>query len=214
MSYRITVPRTVTINLDFDGQHFLLSHPLFNTDAIKELAAGSWNKKLNSWVLPGYVIYARTALELFPEMAVTPTAQSVLDGELVKWIPIDPLEPAYIVYQERFYPYQREAVDWLVGIFKTCGLTALSPGLGKTVVALVAARLHQFEKVLIVAPKPLLRSWENEAMKFFGEVWFERRHGQVPVLGWNLTNYDTVVGKVIVDKKRKVTGYGDRLHAY
>jgi SNF2 family DNA or RNA helicase len=85
------------------------------------------------------------------------------------------------------------------------------------VVALTAARLLfdlQLAKVLIVDPKSLLRSWENEAMKFFGEVWFERRHGQVPFAGWNLTNYDTVVDKVEVDKKGKVISYGSRLEAY
>jgi SNF2 family DNA or RNA helicase len=220
MSYKITVPRRVAQSyLDYDGKNFLLFNPPYNREALSDLAAGSWNAKRGCFVLPGYIVYARTVVELFPELQLTDVAEAALLGPTSyrDWevVTLDArTTKAFEIYQNDFYPYQRDADDWLIQGPKATGLVALSPGLGKTIVALVAARLLELQKVLIVAPKPLLRSWENEAMKFFGEVWFERRHGQVPVFGWNLTNYDTVVDKVIVDKKGKVVGYGERLKAY
>ena len=199
--------------MDHDGANFLLYNPPYNRDAVMDLAAGSWNKKRDVFVLPDYILYARTVLELFPELHLTPTAEKMMQVSTGTWEgALD--EEALRVYQEMFYPYQRESVDWMTLRHHMTGLLLLTPGLGKTIVALVAARLLKLQHVLIVTPKPLLRSWENEAMKFFGDVWFERRQGQVPVHGWNLTNYDTVVDKVITDKKGKVLGYGDRLQAY
>ncbi len=228
MSYRITVPRRVKqFYMDYDGKNFLLYKPPYNKDAISDLAAGSWNKKLECFVLPGYIIYARTVIELFGGyktvgeiqsggLQLTDMAESALTAPVpgLRDLPTIHDGDALRIYEEMFYPYQREADDWLLFGPKQTGLVALSPGLGKTIVALVAARLLGLKNVLIVAPKPLLRSWENEAMKFFGKVWFERRHGLPPVIGWNLTNYDTVVDKVIIDKRGKVIGLGPRLQQY
>lgn len=218
MSYVVTAAsRTSHEQLDYDGTNFLLSNVRYNREAVQDLAAGSWNKKRGLFVLPGYIIYALTAIELFPDLQVTKAADDAMTFDSSFKEPS--VWNTYIkeVLETTLYDFQKDAVGWLVDGPKATGLIALSPGLGKTVVALTAARLLfdlQLAKVLIVAPKSLLRSWENEAMKFFGEVWFERRHGQVPFAGWNLTNYDTVVDKVEVDKKGKVIGYGPRLEAY
>src|SRR5258708_3097653 len=213
--------------MDYDGKNFLLYNPPYNKDAISDLAGGSWNKKVECFVLPGYIIYARTVIELFGGyktvgeiqsggLQLTDMAESALTAPVpgLRDLPTIHDGDALRIYEEMFYPYQREADDWLLFGPKQTGLVALSPGLGKTIVALVAARLLGLKNVLIVAPKPLLRSWENEAMKFFGKVWFERRHGLPPVIGWNLTNYDTVVDKVIIDKRGKVIGLGPRLQQY
>lgn len=218
MSYVVTTAsRLSQEQLDYDGENFLLSNVRYNREAVQDLAAGSWNEKRGLFVLPGYIIYALTAIELFPDLQVTKAADDAITFDSSFKEPS--VWNTYIkeVLETTLYDFQKEAVGWLVDGPKATGLVALSPGLGKTVVALTAARLLfdlQLAKVLIVAPKSLLRSWENEAMKFFGEVWFERRHGQVPFAGWNLTNYDTVVDKVEVDKKGKVISYGSRLEAY
>jgi SNF2 family DNA or RNA helicase len=218
VSYVVTTAsRLSQEQLDYDGENFLLSNVRYNREAVQDLAAGSWNEKRGLFVLPGYIIYALTAIELFPDLQVTKAADDAITFDSSFKEPS--VWNTYIkeVLETTLYDFQKEAVGWLVDGPKATGLVALSPGLGKTVVALTAARLLfdlQLAKVLIVAPKSLLRSWENEAMKFFGEVWFERRHGQVPFAGWNLTNYDTVVDKVEVDKKGKVISYGSRLEAY
>lgn len=225
MSYRIVTPRPIRrAGLDYDGHSFILSNATYVKSSIEDQAAGSWNKKRGVFVIPGYIVYGRAVLEIFGGyqsveefqvggLDITAAAVAALDVN-PQALPISADVTAYNVFKEMMYFFQQETVIQLTDGPKATGLVALSPGLGKTIVALVAARMLRLERVLIVAPKPLLRSWENEAMKFFKEIWFERRHGQVPVHGWNLANYDTVVDKVITDKRGKVVGLGDRLQAY
>ena len=229
MSYRITVPRKVTTALDYDGTHFILHAPFTKDSWINELAAGSWDKKQLFWKLPPYVIYARTVLEQMPDISVSPEAQTALESsnmvphieQVLKALAdhgrLD--DAAVQVYAETLFPYQRDAVNRLVIGPKHTGMGAIFPGGGKTIVTLVAARLLSIMRVLIIAPKPLLRSWENEAVKFFGENWLNRCAGEGPTSeGWVLTNYDTVV-EVEMEvkngrKTKKVAGYGPRLKQY
>jgi SNF2-related domain/Helicase conserved C-terminal domain len=210
LSYRITVPRKVTTALDFDGAHFILHAPFTKDSWINELAAGSWDKKQNFWKLPPYVVYARTVLEQMPDVSVSPDAVAWLAADL-KVNLVEMLtalsarglldSTAMQVYDDVLFPYQRGAVDRLVVGLKDTNLGAIFPGGGKTVVTLVAARLLVLRRVLIIAPKPLLRSWENEAWKFFGENWMTRCAGEPPAAdGWVLTNYETVVGSTLHGK--------------
>lgn len=206
MSYRITVPRKQTETvLDFDGSNFLLHAPFQKDSWIHELAAGSWDKKESIWKLPPYILYANTVLEQLPDVTISEAASNALVAsrrsasnfadvvlELKLFAP-----RAAQIYHELFYSYQREAADWLIAGPKDSGLIALSPGLGKTIVTLLAAKLLGLQRVLIIAPRPLLRTWENEQLKFFSELFTTRRQGMPPpedVFGWVLTNYETVVG--------------------
>jgi SNF2 family DNA or RNA helicase len=217
MSYRITIPRKITTVLDFDGDNFILHAPFSKDSWIGDLAAGSWDKKLSFWKLPPYLIYAQTVVEQLPDLEISEAASDALSmsDELAAepvgggWDPI-----LKLVYQQLYW-FQRQAVYRLIHGPHTTSLIALSPGLGKTVVALTAARLLGLKKVLIVAPKSLLRSWENEEDKWFGDTAMERRHGLPPSeQWWTLTNYDTVVDKVVVDKRGKVVDLGPRLKQY
>lgn len=213
MSYRIIVPRRLTTALDYDGAHFILHAPFARDSWINELAAGSWDKKHGFWRLPPYVIYAKTVLEQMPDISVSPEAQDALEVHL-QWnlaMLLDEFKKhglydaeAVHVFNEKLLPYQREVVDWLTCGPKQTGLAAVFPGGGKTIITLAAARLLALQRVLIVAPKPLLRSWENEAMKFFSENWMTRCNGEPPAPeGWVLTNYETVVGSTVAAKDGK-----------
>lgn len=201
MSYRIVVPRKLTTKLGFDGDHFLLEGVPFAKDSwVHDLAAGSWDKKENLWKLPPFVLYAHVVTEQLPEIEVHEWAETFLRaaGRGTSVIYPDRVDPRAVrIYRDIFYPYQKECVDWMIGGLKESGLIALSPGLGKTIVTLVAARLLGLQRVLIIAPRPLLRTWENEQLKFFSELFTTRRQGMPPpedVFGWVLTNYETVVG--------------------
>lgn len=208
MSYRITVPRKLETVLDYDGSHFILHAPFEKDSWINQLAAGSWDKKQGFWKLPPYIVYAKTVLEQIPDVGVSEDASIALrapaNGDALLRV-FDNVRhtsrraylPAQKIYDEVFYPYQCDAVFWLIAGPKQSGLLALSPGLGKTIITLVAARLLGLQRVLIIAPRPLLRTWENEQLKFFSELFTTRRHGMPPpddVFGWVLTNYETVVG--------------------
>jgi len=98
---------------------------------------------------------------------------------------------------DRLYSFQQEAVTFLAETHHRGSMICLSPGLGKTAVAVIAAQEYGFKKILVIAPLTLLRTWGRE-IKTWGnepdkEVIF--CHGGEPLWGarWTITNYDTVV---------------------
>lgn len=62
-------------------------------------------------------------------------------------------------------PHQRHAVDWILKTRK--GLFAHEPGCGKTLAALTAIHEDKARRVLVVAPSPLLTTWQEEAGKWY-----------------------------------------------
>ena len=82
--------------------------------------------------------------------------------------------PYAAIDDERLYPYQREAAGRLVAAPHGI-LVTLSPGLGKTAVAIAAAdRVVPDDRIVVVAPASLLRTWEREIAKWAvvsGEVY-------------------------------------------
>lgn len=184
--------------LDYDGQYFLLKAPAYQAEALHQLAAASYDKRRGLFVLPGYLLYVNTVREMFPDLELTYQTEKALRGgfPLRSWPPVISAELNFVY--NLLYTYQQEAVQWLYFGPHATGLVALSPGLGKTIVALMAAKLLDLKRVLVVAPKPLLRTWENEERKFFGTFTaLVRHHGKAPSSGWVLTNYDTVVGPLL-----------------
>lgn len=70
----------------------------------------------------------------------------------------------------KLYPFQREAVEYLCCNIHGSALLALSPGLGKSAVSVVAADLLDHERVLVLAPVSLTFNWQREI-----EMWSDRR---------------------------------------
>lgn len=92
------------------------------------------------------------------------------------------------------FPYQRDAISFLVSSTHRGALLALSPGLGKTLVSITAASLLEAERVLIVAPLSLLPTWGREIRKWASDQEFEVCWGSTPSKApWVITNYDTLV---------------------
>lgn len=96
----------------------------------------------------------------------------------------------------RLYPFQQEAVyRMLEGNL----LLALSPGLGKTATTLVALEAMNAERVLIVAPKPLLYVWTTEAKRWCSQprdlfvLSAEADIAKMVYPGWIVANYEQVV---------------------
>lgn len=185
--------------LDFNGSEFLLRPPHFPSNAVKDEAQARWDSNRRIWVLPGLTIYAHTVLDMYPQLPITEAAADRLDQARPKQVPWthmpEDLDPIY----QKLYPFQQEAVSRLVYESlkgpQANQLVVLSPGLGKTVVSLMAARLLHFKNVLVVCIKDLMRQWQDEEEKWFGERTFGKLHKAVPDgEGWYVANYDTVVG--------------------
>lgn len=68
-------------------------------------------------------------------------------------------------------------------------LLVFSPGLGKTLIAIFAAKQLQLERILVVAPLTLLAVWEEEVKRWLPGIPVERIEGKIPnKSGWFLTN--------------------------
>lgn len=219
MSYTITrgglkaAPKR-ELSLDHDGKNFLLATPFGKAPRLKEEVQVTWDAKRKLWVLPDLNLYANSALEIYPELPLTQRALERLERRIPAFAPGpsrggDRLQAVY----DKLYGFQQESTTRLVLDPKKNQQVVLSPGLGKTVVSLLAARLLQLDSVLIVCIKELMRQWQDEEEKWFGERTLIRLHGETPGAyeghgpdriqfdgerfdGWYVANYDTVVGRL------------------
>lgn len=95
--------------------------------------------------------------------------------------------------EDRLFPYQKDAVQFLINSPHHGAILALSPGLGKTFTTIGAARILQARRILVVSPLSLVFNWISEIWKW------DNTHAQncyrtVPDGdGWFVTNYETVV---------------------
>jgi SNF2 family DNA or RNA helicase len=199
------------LQLDHDGHNFLLTTPFgINKDRLKKEVQVEWDPKRKLWVLPDLVLYANSALEIFPEMPLTKAAHARLtrndsdsNDPLEAFFEDSPQDAKLYAVYCKLYPFQQELMFRLVVSPKRNQQGVLSPGLGKTVVSLLAARLLGAKSVLIVCIKDLMRQWQDEEEKWFGERTLIRAHGTEPGYhapsdrhGWFVANYDTVVGRL------------------
>lgn len=97
-------------------------------------------------------------------------------------------------FDNRLFPYQQDAVNFLVTSSLRGQLLALPPGRGKTSVAIIAASVMKLESILIVAPLTLLKNWQRELFMWEGESSTIVRDATATISGrWTITNYDFLV---------------------
>jgi superfamily II DNA or RNA helicase len=97
-----------------------------------------------------------------------PSLTNLRDALVTSWTPVD---------DARLYAYQRDVAGRLAGSARGA-IVVMSPGLGKTAVAVVAADelVDVREKIVVVAPASLLRTWEREI-----RLW-QRAQGDVYII--------------------------------
>lgn len=159
-------------------------------------AGGRWDGRERAWVFPPYTTYAQTVKEMIPSLEVLPAAKRLFEGwGFSPWqFNIEDLGPGYSTIWEKLYPYQKEAIEFLYSAsFNRPGsILALSPGLGKSAVSLITAKLLEAESLLVVSPLSLLATWERESRLWAGRQ-LNRAYGRDPEDSWTITNYDTAV---------------------
>jgi SNF2 family DNA or RNA helicase len=116
---------------------------------VKSIGA-RWSGARGAWTLPATALNCKLANDLSISLPVLRVE----------------LRPPGAVLDSRLYPYQRDAAARLVTA-PHGQLVVLSPGLGKTAVAIAAADVAvPDDKVVVVAPASLLRTWEREIGKW------------------------------------------------
>ena len=163
------------------GDVIVITSP--HTRELKEMGA-RWDARRDAWTLPATRMNAAV---LFDAQLGLPD----LRGDLT------PLRS--VLADTRLFDYQQEAAGRLVHAEHGQILT-LSPGLGKTATAIVAAdKAVPNDRIVVVAPASLLRTWEREIRKWSvvpgdvyvmeGKVDFEAAH----YARWIIVSWDKAV---------------------
>jgi len=166
---------------------------------------GRWDSSRKAWRLPRLRLIADRLEKSFPGSLWSDDAKSYLDG-----VPIVDVDQSAHWSWDTLYEFQKDAVDYLVSSRIPGSLLALSPGLGKTAVAIVAAEALGKQRILVIAPLSLLRTWRREIWEWSADgnrSTVQIAHGESPSkdppVRWTVSNYHTVVGR-LRDEYKKV----------
>lgn len=173
----------------------LVFEPMRYPTKVLKHAKFRWDSSEGVWIHKGI---NRLAVERVEEL-LNPVLvdQSVYDAiaaqEQLKAL------PTHLSQHPRAYPFQKEATQFLLS--RNRAMLALAPGLGKSVVAILALQ-HLLEEeeisnILIVAPKSLLGTWRRLVDEWAGEpcLVLHDEFDNPPDLDtpWHVTNYASLV---------------------
>lgn len=166
---------------------------LSDDELIKQL--GGRRVQGHLWRFPDASLYAHQIIREFgDDLIVDESASRRLDGWGFLRRQIDNPHRSW----NKLHEFQKESVEYLLSSPFHGQLLRLSPGLGKTVVSIVAADLRRARSVLVIAPLSLLRTWEREITTWHDPLYplmtiSVCRGREIPNFeGWVITNYDTV----------------------
>lgn len=174
-------------------------------------ALGGRRVKEGLWKFPGLCMYAYRLLEAFPQLCLFPAVQEKL---AYPWgFPLSHPDDTPSIHSlskwDELYTHQKKAVNYLISSTLHGSLVNLWPGMGKSAVAIMAAKYLEYDRVLIVSPLTTLLTWEEQCKEWGGITptivrWTTPGKGKnlVPQDGWVLTNYDTAVRNPVIQNKK------------
>jgi superfamily II DNA or RNA helicase len=118
----------------------------------------------------------RVGVPIVPGPSRPPSIETANLEERLRWILTPPihelLSDPQLCLPERPYPFQTFGIKWLYD--RSNALLADEMGLGKTMQAIIAARLlwrdGLINQVLVICPKTLISTWQNEIKKWWPTV--------------------------------------------
>ena len=163
----------------------ILLGPEYKAEAL-ELGA-RFDKSRGVHVLPAAYANARAIIDAIPDANVAP------DALMTSWNRLD---------DARLFDYQKEAAGRLVAASRS-QMLVMSPGLGKTAVAVRASDevVEPAEQIVVVAPSSLLDTWAREIRKWSvlnGEVYVVRgklEHELAARSRWIVVSWDKAVNE-------------------
>jgi len=96
------------------------------------------------------------------------------------------------------YDFQEHAISWIKK--QRTGLLALDMGLGKSMVAILAAQEVNAIKILVICPASVKYGWAKEIDKWTRESSkvIEGRKDRLENRKWTIINYDLLISKPIL----------------
>ena len=185
---------------------------------------GRYEKNKDAWRLPRLVRFAKKIVAYDPEASFTTDAQRLLKGEIEKtdaevfWANLKDEAESHPAWDE-LKDFQKVAVMAMVTRALHGEMLLLSPGLGKTPVAIVAGDLFlafkgKSHRICVVAPLSLVQNWVREItgtqivnplmdqkqIQWSEDPRYEICHGTFPTedrtVKWTVTNYETPMERI------------------
>lgn len=185
--------------LYFENNILYFKPAIYPTSAVKQHGF-FWDSSGRRWRSSLNPSNIRVVRELYPTVQLSVELEEWLEQKLKPTI----WEPTGA--GEDLFSYQREAVSHALHAKRS--MVGLSPGLGKTAVAIMAAQ-EAGGNTLVIAPLSLVRNWQKEIRRWVGDdsvVW----HGLATTAQkWVITNYETVLNSMVtydVKTVRKKSG--------
>lgn len=175
-----------------EGSELVFEPKRYPTTQIKT-AKFRWDADTKTWRYPG--IHAEVVAKVLSIWAEIIIDESV-DQALAQALELVEL-PEEIATHGTLFEFQKEAGQFLLSHPKA--LLALAPGLGKTATSIIAAAQLMADGVIstigIIAPKSLLKTWQNEISKW-ADDWsciLHKDYVDQPLdANWLIINYDAL----------------------
>lgn len=207
-----TTKNTITL----DGKDMLVLPAKYPSTEIKEVLGGRWDSEHGAWRVPPTSFTVSLLHEWYgPELieSAPKVIQDLLNEEW-GWERDQDVRDECARHErwDDLYPFQQDAVEYLVDNPHNAALLALSPGLGKTPVSVVAMDTLDVQRVLVVAPLTLTRNWVSEIARWSDKTWNVKRanaQDKSPGPEITVTNFETVMESTLIeqrgtDKKKRV----------
>lgn len=196
-----------------EGKEILVWPPKTPSPEFKEVLGAREDKARKCWRLQPTAMNVLTLVDWYGEEILDDAPLQVQDLYDWEWGFPENKElcdraKQHPAYQNYLFPFQQEAVRYMVSNPHNGTLLALEPGLGKTPVSAVAADVLEATRILIVAPLTLARNWIREF-----EVWSEQfrswsratRTAKDPVTESVVCNHEVLFEPAFYDE------YGERV---
>jgi SNF2 family DNA or RNA helicase len=200
--------------LSIDGKDILVRPPKYPSQEVKKELGGRWDKKNSAWRVAPISMNIHRLCEWYGEGILEGAPQPVRDLYEYEWgFPGFDAHPDLRTRAEShprwddLYPFQQEAVEYIVCNPHRGTLLGLSPGLGKTPVSVVAMDVLGLHKVLVLAPLTLARNWIKEAEQWEGQFRSKTRAtaaNKDPQSEMVVTNFETIFETILRDEDGNV----------
>lgn len=172
--------------LTINGGKLIFSPKVYPTNQIKSIGF-SWNKKDQVWSAP-YSIKAYNDICAMWDLDIDPMVKETVANSISLFVMPE------TITKSTLFQYQKEGSTFLLKYKRA--LLAYAPGLGKTATAAIATKEIDHDSILVICPKSLRETWQNEIELWLSEkatIWYNKSENwKKPNGRFVITNYDTI----------------------
>lgn len=197
-----------------DSKTLLVKPPKYPSEEVKRILGGRWDSVAKGWKVQPTALNVLCLGEWYGKEFIDSAPKQVQDLFCLDWgfsgFEDNPGLEERCKKHPRWndlYGFQKTAVEYVVCNPHQGTLLGLSPGLGKTVVAIVAMDVLQATNVLVLAPLTLAKNWGKEIDRWseHRRPWFRATaENKEPQSDLTITNFETLFYTVVRDENGQV----------